>query len=121
MTAASPDNGRYTGTFTPSSAGPLTVNATVTIGGNTDVQTATGTATGGGGGGDDYVCQDVSDPWVDATGGTQLPLSVDDGFTPVNLPFSFSYFGQAHTQVFVSTNGFLTLGSAPVRTLPTTQ
>ncbi len=112
MTRASPDNGRYTGTFTPSAAGPLTVNATVTIGGTTDVRTATGTATGGGGGGDDYVCADISDPWVDATGGTLLPLSTDDGFTPVTLPFSFSYFGQAHTQAFVSTNGFLTLGSS---------
>ena len=111
MSTASPDDGRYTGTFTPSSGGPLTVTATVTVGGATDVRTVTGTATGGGGG-DEYVCQDISDPWVDATGGTQLPLNFDDGFTPVNLPFSFSYFGQAHAQAFVSTNGFLTLGSS---------
>ena len=34
MAAASPDNGRYTGTFTPAAAGLLTVTATVTIGGN---------------------------------------------------------------------------------------
>ncbi len=111
MSAASPDSGRYTGTFTPGAAGPLTVTATVTIGGTSDVRTVTGSATGGGGGGG-YTCADVGDPWVDATGGTQLPLSVDDGFTAVTLPFSFSHFGQSHTQAFVSTNGFLTLGSS---------
>ena len=110
MTAASPDNGRYTGSFTPTASGPLTVTATVTIGGNSDVRTATGSATGGGGG--TYVCQDISDPWVDATSGTQLPLNFDDTFTTVSLPFPFTYFGQTHTQAFVSTNGFLTLGSS---------
>lgn len=118
LTAASPDNGRYTGSFTPSAGGPLTVTATVTIGGSTDVRTATGSASGGGGGGT-YTCSDVSDAWVDPTGGTQLPLSVDDGFTTVALPFSFSYFGQSHTQAFVSTNGFLTLGSSTGANTPT--
>ncbi len=110
MTAASPDNGRYTGSFTPTASGPLTVAATVTIGGSSDVATATGTATGGSG--DGYSCQDISDSWVDATGGTQLPLASDDASTPVSLPFAFTFYGQAHTQAFVSTNGFLTLGSS---------
>jgi subtilisin family serine protease len=110
MTAANPDTGRYTGSFTPTSGGPLTVTATVTIGGSSDVQTVNGSASGGGGG--SYTCQDISDSWVDATGGTQLNLHVDDGFTSVSLPFSFSYFGQSYTSAFVSTNGFLTLGSS---------
>ena len=114
MTAASPDNGRYTGTFTPSSAGPLTVT------GHGDdrrdhgrAARSTGTATGGGGGGDDdYVCQDVSDPVGRRDRRHAAPVDVDDGFTTVNLPFPFTYFGQAHTQAFVSSNGFLTLGSS---------
>ena len=110
MTAASPDNGRYSGTYTPTSGGPLVVTATVTISGNSDVATATGTASGGNSG--PYTCQDVSDGFVDATGGTLLPLTVDDGFTTVNLPFSFPYFSSTHTQAFVSSNGFLTLGSS---------
>ena len=108
MAAASPDNGRYTGTFTPAAAGPLTVTATVTIGGNSDVQTVTGTATSN----QNYVCQNITDPWIDATGGTVLPLHVDAGFTTVALPFSFTYYGQVHTQAFVSSNGFLVLGSS---------
>ena len=201
MTAASPDNGRYSGTYTPTSGGPLVVTATVTINGSSDVATASGTASGGnsptitttslpggtvsqaysqsvtatGGTGPyswsvisgslppnlslsptgtpsatisgtpttagtynftvqvtdnalrtdtqalsitiapattgPYTCQDVSDGFIDATGGTLLPLSVDDGYTGVNLPFSFPYFASSHTQAFVSSNGFLTLGS----------
>jgi subtilisin family serine protease len=107
LSAASPDNGRYTGTFTPGSAGPLTVTATVTIGGSSDVRTATGSASTN----QNYICVDISDGWVDATGGTQLPLATDDAFTTVTLPFSFSYYGQGHTQAFVSTNGYITLGS----------
>ncbi len=89
----------------------------MTIGGNTDVRTATGTATGGGGGGS-YTCVDISDPWVDATGGTLLPLTSDDAFTTVNLPFAFSFHGQSHSQAFVSTNGFLTLGSSGGANVP---
>ena len=116
MTAANPDNGRYSGTYTPTSGGPLVVTATVTINGSSDVATATGTASGGNSG--PYTCQDVSDGFIDATGGTLLPLSVDDGFTPVNLPFSFPYFSSTHTQAFVSSNGFLTLGSSSGANIP---
>ena len=54
----------------------------------------------------------MSDGFIDATGGTLLPLRVDDGFKAVNLPFSFPYFASTHTQAFVSSNGFLTLGSS---------
>jgi hypothetical protein len=110
LTSASPDSGRYTGSFTPTAAGPLTVTATVTIGGNSDVRTVAGSTTGSSTGG--YTCQDVADAWVDASSGTQLPLTVDDGFAPVSLPFSFTFYGQTSTQAYVSTNGFVTLGSS---------
>ena len=46
------------------------------------------------------------------------PAAVDDGFTPVNLPFSFPYFASTHTQAFVSSNGFLTLGSSSGANIP---
>jgi subtilisin family serine protease len=108
MAPASPDNGRYTGTYTPTAAGPLSVSASVTIGGSSDTQTAGGTAIQD----SNYVCQDIGDAWVDVTGGTKLPPIANDGFTTINLPFPFTFYGQTHTQAYVSSNGFLTLGSS---------
>jgi len=54
--------------------------------------------------------------WMDATGGTNLDAlfhselgspNEDDGWSTVDLPFPFNFFGTEYTQVDVSTNGFL--------------
>ena len=46
--------------------------------------------------------------WNDISGsGTPLNLSDDSYFFPVNLPFSFNFYGQDHTQVAVASNGTL--------------
>ncbi|MCU1264959.1 MAG: hypothetical protein JWM21_1277 [Acidobacteria bacterium] len=42
-----------------------------------------------------------------STGGTHLNFNCDDCFKTVNLPFSFSFFGQAFTSVKISSNGNL--------------
>lgn len=46
--------------------------------------------------------------WMDATGGTLLPIwDEDDDWNTVTLPFTFNFFGTDYTQVDVSSNGFL--------------
>jgi hypothetical protein len=51
--------------------------------------------------------------WLDATGGTSYSLS-DDGTASVDLPNgrSFTFYGQAYTRLFVSSNGMVTFGQA---------
>ena len=51
--------------------------------------------------------------WSDISAtGTLLELvsDADDGYESFDLPFAFPYFGQSFTQVFVSSNGFVTFG-----------
>lgn len=48
--------------------------------------------------------------WIDATGGTDLNISEDDGWAEVTLPFSFTFYGQDHETLRVSANGYLTFG-----------
>jgi hypothetical protein len=38
---------------------------------------------------------------------TLLPLTGDDNFLEVPLPFSFTFYGKPYTRAYVSTNGFL--------------
>ncbi|MFE6968088.1 carboxypeptidase regulatory-like domain-containing protein [Isoptericola sp. NPDC057653] len=42
-----------------------------------------------------------------ATGDTLLALTGDDKAAPVDLPFSFPFYGESYDSAFVSTNGFL--------------
>ncbi|MBN1995067.1 MAG: HAMP domain-containing protein [Anaerolineae bacterium] len=44
--------------------------------------------------------------------GRNLELS-DDGSTVVELPFAFSFYGQAWTEVHLSANGYVVFGSSP--------
>ena len=109
LSAASPDNALYTGSYTATTSGAQTVTATVSVGGSTATQTVTGTAAA------NYTCTDVPDSWVDARPGGKVPGGAsdsDDGFTPLTITFPFTYYGQTYTVVNVSSNGFLTLGSS---------
>jgi PAS domain S-box-containing protein len=47
--------------------------------------------------------------------GTDLELS-NDGSTVVELPFAFSFYGQAWTEVHLSANGYVVFGSPPQST-----
>jgi thermitase len=49
--------------------------------------------------------------WLDASGGANTALSVDDGFVSVPLPFEFTFNGETKTSLLISTNGYLTFGS----------
>jgi subtilisin family serine protease len=107
LTAASPDRGLYTGSYTPGADGSLSITATVTSGGETATQTVTGTAFLS------YTCRDVPLEWVDVTPGTRLvgASGGDDVFSTLSIGFPVTYFGQTYTFAYVSSNGFLALGS----------
>jgi subtilisin family serine protease len=109
LSAASPDNALYTGSYTTTTSGPQTVSASVSVGGSTATQTVSGTAA------QNYSCADVPDTWVDARAGGKVPGGAsdsDDGFTALNISFPFTYYGQTYTVAYVSSNGFLELGSS---------
>ena len=100
-------DGLYTGTYTPTAGGPVTLTATASVGALTDSQSAAGTVDGG------YRVVEEPFSWVDATaGGTRLTLA-DDAQASVALPFTFRYFGQPFTSLAVSSNGFLVFGPSP--------
>jgi len=52
-----------------------------------------------------YTCQIVAFSYVD--GDTALPLSGDDNFVSLSLPFAFPFYGQSYNTAFVATNGYL--------------
>ncbi|MCD4655103.1 right-handed parallel beta-helix repeat-containing protein [bacterium] len=49
--------------------------------------------------------------WIDATSGTDLNITEDNGFAAVSLPFNFDFYGNTYNSVNVSANGYLTFGS----------
>ena len=113
LSAASPDTGLYTGSYTVNGPGALTVTATVTIGSSTDSQTANGNAY------PNYTCQDAPFSWVDVTGVAPLVgADGDDAFSTLNIGFPISFFGQTYSTAYISSNGFLTLGSNAGATAP---
>jgi len=48
--------------------------------------------------------------WIDASDGTSHDLD-DDASKKVTLPFSFSFYGNSYSDVYVSSNGFVSFGA----------
>jgi subtilisin family serine protease len=106
LSAASPDTGLYTGSYAVSGPGALTITATVTIGTSTDSETVNGNAY------PNYTCQDAPFSWVDVTGVAPLVgADGDDAFSTLAIGFPIAFFGQTYSTAYISSNGFLTLGS----------
>ncbi len=52
--------------------------------------------------------------WVElsgSAGATQVALGDDDSAGPISLGFTFPYYGQSQTDIYVASNGFLIFGS----------
>ena len=95
-------DGLYTGSVTPTAAGPVTVAATATIGALAKTASVAGSAAV------NYRAEDVPYAWIDATaGGTNTGIAGDDVQKLVSLPFAFTLYGAAYTQVKVGSNGIL--------------
>jgi subtilisin family serine protease len=107
LSEASPGSGLYRGAYTATAEGSVAVTASVSAGGTSAVKTVNGTAAV------NYSCVEIEDLWVDVTPGTRLSTasSSDDGHSALNVGFPFSFYGQTYTIAYVSSNGFLTLGS----------
>jgi subtilisin family serine protease len=106
VSAESPDSGRYLGSYTVTEEGTLSVVATVSVGGSTDTRTANGNAF------PNYTCREAPFSWVDVTGVPPLSgADGDDTFSTLNIGFSIPFFGQSHSTAYISSNGFLALGS----------
>ena len=107
LAAASPDTGVYTGSYTATAEGQLLVSATVTIGGATDTDVATGTAA------PNYTCQEIPwDRWIDVTPYTNMGLNLLDDFRTFVAPFPITFYGQTYTTFSASAYGFVSLGSS---------
>jgi serine protease len=99
-------DGLYTGTYTPSVAGPLTITASATVGASVDTKIVTGTVAA------NYRYEDAPFDWIDASTGTNTGIASDDTSATVSLPFTFSYYDQPFSSVKVSSNGYLVFGSS---------
>jgi subtilisin family serine protease len=99
-------DGLYTGIYTPTTAGAVTITASATVGTVTDSRSVTGAAE------DNYRHEDAPFAWIDATAsGTNTGLTVDDGSVTLPLPFAFTFYRSSFSSVKVSTNGYLVFGS----------
>ena len=52
----------------------------------------------------------VSYSWIDATVGTDIGITDDDGYSDESLPFDFRFYGQIYSSAQISANGYLTFG-----------
>ncbi|MBN1878475.1 right-handed parallel beta-helix repeat-containing protein [bacterium] len=51
--------------------------------------------------------------WIDASSGTDLYITEDNGYATVSLPSSFDFYGNSYNSVNVSANGYMTFGNLP--------
>ena len=100
-------DGLYTGVYTPTQTGALTVEVYAAVGALSKSATVSGSAV------ENYVPSDGPYAWVDATaGGTKLTLG-DDEAASVPIPFPFTFYGASFSSVKVSSNAMLVFGADP--------
>ncbi|NKE71368.1 fibronectin type III domain-containing protein [Candidatus Manganitrophus noduliformans] len=63
-----------------------------------------------------YSMSEESYAWAEAP--TPLTFSGDDNAISLSLPFSFPFYSQSYQQIYISTNGLLTFGSANTAYVP---
>ena len=101
VTLSARGDGLYTGSYTPATAGDVTLSVTATTGAATDTRSVTGVVQ------DNYRTVDGAYAWIDATvGGTRLTL-FDDDSAVVSLPFPFRFYDVSRSSVEISSNGYL--------------
>jgi len=62
--------------------------------------------------------QRMSAAWIDPLPDGQALSISDNSYRPLTLPFSFPFYGQPYTSVWVSDNGFVSFGAAPAGASP---
>ena len=110
ITLTARGDGLYTGVYTGSAPGAVTIEAVATVGASTDRRTAAGTIE------KNYRWSDGPYAWIDATaGGTRLTLA-DDASATVSLPFTLSFYEQPFSSLKVSSNGYVVFGPSAATT-----
>jgi hypothetical protein len=102
------DDGTYTTSWIPQSRGAATLVVDAQTGTETFRQSASGTVVV------EILYRSESVPFrpVDTSAGTDAGLlHFDDAFVEIPIGFSFTFFGESHERVRISTNGFLAFGS----------
>lgn len=60
----------------------------------------------------------TEEPYAWAETSTPLTFSGDDNALSLSLPFSFPFYGQSYQQLYISTNGLITFGTANTAYVP---
>ena len=110
LTGVTGADGRFTIASVPTVLGNIVANATATDAGNNTLQgSSAGMAPVRGGITDVGTISLVSATFI-TNYGTAV-INCDDCNFPVTLPFTFPYYGQNQTSLYVGSNGYLTFGT----------
>lgn len=101
------DDAIYSATWTPTRGGAASVAIEAAYAGGSAAKTVVGTVTFL-----SYRMEPAPFDWVDASQGAPVGAVGDDVSALIPIGFGFDYFGATHTSVRVSSNGYLTFGSA---------
>jgi hypothetical protein len=104
---AARDDGVYTAAWTPAQGGAVSVRVEAAFPGGSLSRTIDGTVSFL-----PYAMEPAPYQWVDTSGGTPTGLSGDDVSVAIPIGFPFDYFFSTYTAVRISSNGYLTFGSA---------
>ncbi|MCF6149238.1 MAG: S8 family serine peptidase [Candidatus Kuenenia sp.] len=99
------NDGIYSGNWTPSLVGQLTLTVEASYAGNTLTEFISGTVI------KNYACNDETTyNWIDATTGVNTGIKDDDSSTEISIGFDFEFYGNTYNTVKVSSNGYLAFG-----------
>ncbi len=100
------NDGKYSGTWTPSRTGAVTLNIEATGFGDTLSGSVSGNVI------ENYAYDDqVTYSWIDASTGTRISPFYDDDYETITIGFNFVFYGNTYSTVKISSNGYLTFGT----------
>jgi subtilisin family serine protease len=101
-------DGLYEGSYLAEMPGEIVVEAVATSGRKSDSLVKRGLVVR------DYHYQNTPFGWIDATdGGTQTGIVADDGSETIALPFPFTFYDVAYSELIISANGYVAFGAGP--------
>jgi hypothetical protein len=100
------NDGAYSASWTPSLLRPTCLAASASFPGGSAQALSCGSVVDV----PEYQVAVVPFAWVDATRGTMLPIYYDDTSATIPIGFDFPFYGFTHSDVSVSSNGYLTFG-----------
>jgi len=100
------NDGKYSGTWTPSRTGAVTLNIEASGFGDTLTGSVSGNVI------ENYTYNDqVTYNWIDASTGTRISPFYDDDYESIAIGFDFVFYDNTYSTVKISSNGYLTFGT----------